>query len=229
MKCRMALLSLLLMAGCSQHNNEGDISYVENARVTPPAPDKLNSAPSAAGDALTTQNWHENQEHGFSVNLPAGWGPIADDALAAQSEAVSGPNLKINYLAGYQVIDNELFVHPYILVRRLPESVMPKEKVSATADLFRESPDKIADLAEQESGLNLNLNFGVPVLEEETGIVWLKAQMDGADGQRVEGLVANYYVDGQIMQFMAGTTVARGKQDWPELERVLRTIRFRDD
>ena len=64
------------------------------------------------------------------------------------------------------------------------------------------------------------------MLEEETGIVWLKFQLDGLEGERVEGLMAHYYTDGHILQFGAGTTVIRGQEDWPVLERILRSVKI---
>ena len=215
---------MLFAIGCSQQDDTTERSYVENSDAVTSAPAEAQEAPIPEFDTDSATELHENVEHGFSIRLPAGWGPVSKDALAAQSEAVSGPNVKIDYIAGYQVLSNDLFVHPFILVRQLPENVMPKEKIQSARQLFRDSSDQIARRAEHNAGLQLNTDIGVPVLEEETGIVWLKFQLDGVDGQRVEGLMAHYYADGHILQFNAGTTAIRGKEDWPVLERILRTI-----
>ncbi|QDU28451.1 hypothetical protein ETAA8_35510 [Anatilimnocola aggregata] len=211
MKHELAVLLVLCTLGCSQQSDKAELSYTEKTAVAPTLEGEL----------------HQNGEHGFSIRLPKSWGPISQDDLARQGAAVSGPELKIEYIAGYQVLTNDLFVHPFILVRKLPADAMPKEKIKAVRQLYRDSGEQIARLAEQNAGLQLNTEVGVPVLDEETGIVWLKFQLDGVDGQRVEGLMAHHYADGHILQFIAGTTTIRGKEDWPVLERTLRTIKLR--
>jgi hypothetical protein len=215
---------ILFTIGCSQQNDPSERSHVENSGAVASKPFTLQKTSTPEVGIKSVAIPHKNEGYGFSIHLPEGWGPVSKDALAAQGAAVSGPNLKIDYIAGYQVLSNDLFVHPFILVRRLPENVMPKKKINSARQLFQRSGSEIARRAEQAAGQRVNMNVGVPVLEEETGIVWLKIQMDGVDGQRVEGLMAHYYVDGHILQFGAGTTEVRGKEDWPVLERILRTI-----
>ncbi len=223
---KSAVWLVLVTIGCSQQNGTNERSYVEHPRAV--TSETLNPQETATRDldAYRAGILHQNDEYGFSILLPEGWGPVSSEALAAQGAAVSGPNLKIDYIAGYQVLSNDLFVHPFILVRRLAESSMPREKLYSVRQLFESSGDEIARRAEQEAGLRLNTDFGVPVLEEETGVVWLKFQLDGLEGQRVEGLMAHYYAHGDILQFSAGTTTIRGKEDWPVLERILRTIKI---
>ncbi|WP_425618877.1 hypothetical protein NA78x_002596 [Anatilimnocola sp. NA78] len=208
---KLAVLLLLCTIGCSRQDAESELSFAK----------KLPTASPPLGSEL-----HENSEDGFSIYLPAGWGAISDEALAAQGAAVSGPEVTIEYLAGYQVVSNDLFVHPFVLVRKLPDTAMPREKIKAAQQLMLQSGNEIAQRVEQNSGLQLNMELGVPVLEKETGIVWLKFQLDGTDAQRVEGIMAHYYVDGHILQFIAGTTKARAQEDWTVLEQILRTIQI---
>lgn len=219
---RMAVLLTLFTIGCSQQSDRLELSYVENPAAETTESDISNSVDTPDFETQL----HEDSLHGYSIHLPTGWGPISKDALAAQSAAVSGPQLKVEYVAGYQVVSNDLFVHPYILVCQLSEDVMPKEKLKSVRRLFQENGGDITRHAEENAGLQLNAEVGVPVLEQDTGIVWLKFQLDGPDGGRVEGLMAHYYVDGKILQFTAGTTKARSKEDWPVLESVLRTIKI---
>jgi hypothetical protein len=127
----------------------------------------------------------------------------------------------INYVAGYQVQENEDFDHPLILVRRMPESTLPKSEIKEFAEFLETNKEGVEESTQVRTGLKLNLDFGVPVLERKTGIVWLKFQMDGLEGKRVEGLLAHYYVDGSILQFGAATTVERSAIDWPVLEQIL--------
>ncbi len=146
---KLAVLLLLCTIGCSRQAAESE-----------PYAKKLPAASPPLGSEL-----HENAEDGFSIYLPAGWGAISDEALAAQGAAVSGPEVTIEYLAGYQILSNDLFVHPFVLVRKLPNTAMPREKIKAAQQLMLQSGDEIAQRVEQNSGLQLNMELGVPVLD----------------------------------------------------------------
>jgi hypothetical protein len=223
MSRKWCLLVFALITGCTHaSDNQGGKRSDEESESTQTAVHTVKEV----ADASKSNRYLKNDECGFAIALPEGWGPIPSDALKSQGEAVSGPNLKIDYIAGYQIVEKEPFVHPFILVRRLPEAVMPRSQVTSAQNLFGKRGDEIAKYVQKESGLQLNLEVGTPVLESETGIVWLKIQLDGIDGERVEGLMAHYYVDGSILQFNAGTTAERATEDWPMLEGILRTIKF---
>lgn len=174
--------------------------------------------------------WVELQDanNQYTIVVPKDWGPISPDALAAQGKAVSGPNMKIDYIAGYQVLAADLFVHPFILVRKLPARLMPKHKIRAAQALFEASGSAMAKEAAKQSGLNVSMTVGVPVLDEATGIVWLKSELDGPEGLKVEGLAAHYYVGDSIFQFNAGTISTQSAEDWPILRRIVSTVRFKD-
>lgn len=162
----------------------------------------------------------------FTVMVPEMWGPISPEALAAQSKAVSGPELQIDYIAGYQISAADPLTHPLILVRKLPARLMPKNRMKAAQNLFERSGDAVAREVERRTGQNLGLKAGVPVLEESSGIVWLKAEMKGLDGEQAEGLLAHHYVGDNIFQFIAGTTSSRASEDWPVLKRIISTVQF---
>lgn len=230
----------LITLGCGvEPQSRSDMSYVDGdgppvAVASRSSDARVDSRSSIGADSWVESGYatyHHNAEYGFSILLPRGWGPIAADALQEQSEAISGPDRKISYVAGYQVTDNDLFLHPLVLVRRVPTSAMPKHSIQSIRRLYAKSGDELAQRAESEVGLadsdyELDLKLGVPALEEETGIVWLKAQLNSVDGDRVEALVANYYVGDHILQFNAGTTTDRGEVDWPVLEQMLRAIKI---
>jgi len=174
--------------------------------------------------------WVELQESNnqYAIVVPKDWGPISPDALAAQGKAVSGPKMKIDYIAGYQVLAADLFVHPFILVRKLPARLMPKDKIKAAQDLFEASGSAMAKEAAKQSDINTSMTVGVPVLDEATGIVWLKSELDGPEGLKVEGLAAHYYVGDSIFQFNAGTISTRSTEDWPILKQIVSTVKFKN-
>ena len=182
--------------------------------------------PGDASPNTNSANLKKNEKYGYSVPLPEGWRSIEAEDLARVSEAVSKPNLKIEYVDGYQRADHEAFDNPLILVCRLPESVMPKNQIAAAQNLFKNSGDKIAELIEQKSGIALHAKIGVPVLETESGIVWLKAVSGQGteEDPKIELLIAHHYSNGFIYQFNAAVLESRSKEDWPVIETMLRGI-----
>lgn len=171
---------------------------------------------------------HKSTSDGFTIHLPAGWAPIPAELLKRQSEALSGPNVKIEYVAGFQLEANEPFAHPLILVRRVPASTMPKESLAQMRRIFRDQQAKIKETLEKESGVKgVVQSMGVPSLDPESGAVYMKAAMNSLDGQPVEGLIANWYVGDSILQFNAGVLASRSREDWLIIERALRTVDFK--
>ncbi|MEM7785755.1 MAG: hypothetical protein AAF623_20580, partial [Planctomycetota bacterium] len=121
------------------------------------------------------------------------------------------------------------FSHPMMLVRKLPKRFLPREQIKAVAQLFKESGTKISQNIDERSGLKTNTQFGVPILEKETGIVWVKIKLDGFEGQEVDGVMAHFYADDHILQFSAGTTVERASRDWPVMNKILRSVELKPD
>ena len=118
---RPVLLSLIIGAitavGCGGPEDLG--SWEETTYLDEPA----------GADAIIDGGFHRDDVNDYSIHLPAEWEPIDASALRAQSEAVSGPSLRIDYVAGYQVAAHDALAHPLILVRRLPASTLPREKI----------------------------------------------------------------------------------------------------
>ena len=211
----------------------GELAAVPDTGSAPTALASKSDAKSETGTVDGPQaafEWtaieHASKE--FTVIVPEIWGPISPEALAAQSKAVSGPDLQIDYIAGYQISAAAPLTHPLILVRKLPARLMPKNRIKAAQNLFERSGDAVAREVERRTGQNLDLKAGVPVLEESSGIVWLKAEMKGLDGEQAEGLLAHHYVGDSIFQFIAGTTSSRASEDWPVLKRIISTVQFPD-
>ena len=232
---RLVLFLLLLInLGCSTKKEDAsDFSYLQNSE-TPNSETTNSETPSLVPDKTVVDDpgklentfalkTHDDHENGFSIGIPSDWKVIPLDALIAQGEAVGA-----KYIAGFQSPANEYFVHPYILVTKLRKEALPRDQIKKAQSLFRDKGSEVSEKLDEKTGLDMNMEIGKPVLEEKTGTVWLKIQLDGVEGEKIEGLMAFYYADDYILQFAAGTTATRGEADWPILEHVLRNISVSD-
>lgn len=207
------------------------VAEPEDQSVTPSVtttPSELNTSTMKEASQVADANWVQlrDADNQYTISVPKEWGPISAEALEAQGNAVSGPNMPVEYIGGYQLSAAEQFTHPFILVRKLPARLMPKSQIKEAHNLFTNSGDRIAKEVANRSNIDFTITPGVPVLDSETGIVWLTSELQGPNGIRVKCLVAHYYAGDSIFQFNAATLSTRSDEDWPTLKQIISTVKF---
>lgn len=220
MSCRIAMLLIVLAAGCSQQAGDNSASSSEDSINFGSEGNNQNQSPGPEFETVA----YENREFGYTIYLPKEWEEIAADNLAERSKAASSSGANVEYIAGYQVVRSGGYATADILVRRLPERAMPKSKLESFRDLILSSGNEINEKLSGGSEAVAKVEMGVPILEETTGIVWVRYSLEGIDGMQIEGLTAHYYVDGYILQFISGTAAKFLDEEGPALEHILRTI-----
>lgn len=131
------------------------------------------------------------QKPEFSMTIPDGWIEIPRDVLDEYAATVKSlaPNAGIErYDYGFQANSGEWFTYPYILVEnrrtgRLPQATLEQaEKIDMSA-VARNEQRNLGSIA---TGFRID----APVFDQETKLLWLRAEANVATVGPVSGLLA---------------------------------------
>ncbi|MCF7831862.1 MAG: hypothetical protein K9M36_03185 [Candidatus Pacebacteria bacterium] len=136
---------------------------------------------------------YKNPQYHYSFTIPNTWIEIPKsiiDEVMQQLVNMSGGE-SIDYTAGFQLENNELFQYPYILVQQYEIDTPSYNQITETFK-SNEFSNNINKSIDEYSKLISNASLEDPFIDRDRNIIFMNSEMDVVDIGKVKGLMAAF-------------------------------------